>query len=174
MKIQIFLLFLCLSFLGCVNFTNYDPYNRYYPKSPDWTLKNVDHDPEMKICHDCVYLFKILPGHSNYGTYLGFRFFNTGQLIGGRTKDPEDISFANYFNQTSIGYYHVRGNRITLEYFSSFLGGIYAYYHGYFNENGDIVIDSYNNRGRSIAEFEDKEIYKKISVKDLKPLVPDW
>jgi hypothetical protein len=166
---------LCLWFAGCVHFVKDDPYDRYYPKSPDWSLADVEHDPESRICYDCVYIL-------DYSTsdiwsefkYSVIRFFLTGQSMAYSTDDYRDISGANSFYNTAIGYFQLNGNLCVLETFSPLDGGMYGYNYGYLNDRGDIVITSFGYRGSRTHDLKKPAIYRKMKMDGLKPLVPDW
>src|SRR5690606_23524993 len=94
---SVFLL-LCLWFTGCVAFVKDDPYNRYYPKSPGWSLADVEHDPDGRICYDCIYVMDYSASSiwSQY-KYSVMRFFLRGQRMEYSTDDYEDVLRMNSF-----------------------------------------------------------------------------
>ena len=172
MKFTYFVLAITFLFIGCTSIKPDDPYGRDMPKRPDWTLNNKVPDRDRLICYESIYVHERSDDRrKRYGV---LRFFPNGQFMSKATEDYNDDIVYNSFQSAVVGYFFIDSRGIVLEHFTSIGFGSYQITKGGVVPDKSISIVSFGQRGKIQHRYAEEEVYKKVSVDNLKPILPDW
>lgn len=128
--------------------------------------KTFTKEMSNKIEADAIYFNFYEDKTINFKGYNYIRFFNSGQfaLFGSRT---ESIDINNIEKAHLVGYYNIKNDLLLFEIPNTS-----------FSKAGKRVIRKFVIEGNSLKEKrkrnEGETIFTKITVKDIRPVLPDW
>ncbi len=128
--------------------------------------KTFTKEMSNKIEGDAIYFNFYEDESINLKAYDYIRFFNSGQyaVFGSNT---ESIDVNNVEKARCVGYYNIKNDLLLLEVPNSS-----------FSKAGKRVIRKFVIEGNRLKEKRKRnateDIYTKITVKDIRPVLPDW